>query len=278
MNSEMIDGLPQYVEIETSSLCNRSCQWCPNHYLTRSRELKHMEWALFKKVIGELESEDYGGKIALHNYNEPLLNKRLFLELDYVKKHLPASKPRIYTNGDMLSSSSFLRLIGIPLLYLRITLYQPLSPGPEEAYKYIKRWLEQRRISMYDWQFCRHRNGFGAYLESNQAQVQIVVPDISLFNYRGGSVPVNEDYDRKNPCYMTEHSASVDFNGNFKMCCNVVPELSQHQQYIVGNVSKRSFLSMWHDERMQEWRQYQQESDWSSSPICRHCRHYSVKV
>ncbi len=272
----MFDSLPQYVEIETSSLCNRSCQWCPNHYLTRSREQKNMEWDLFKKVIGELECVDYSGKIALHNYNEPLLNERLLLELEYVKKHLPASKPRIYTNGDLLSSSVFLRLMEIPLLYLRITLYQPLDQGFEEDY--IKRWLAQRNISMYDWQFGQHRNGFGAHLELNQAQVQIVVPDITLFNYRGGSVPVNEDYDRKNPCYMTVHSASVDFNGNFKMCCNVVPELSQHQRYVVGNVSKRSILSLWFDERMQEWRQYQQESDWSSSPICRHCRHYSVRV
>ena len=274
----MIDYFPKYIEIETSVICNRSCVWCPNHYIVRSKSQKLMQWHLFEKIIGELKSINYSGKIALHNYNEPFLNKRLFNEIEYIKENLPKSRPRIYSNGDLITKEIFQNLIAISDLYLRITLYPELNNQAQEANNLIQKWIEKKELNNFNWQFERHRVGEGAFINFNKAQVQIIMPDILLFNYRGGSVKMNNEYCRNEPCYMTEHSASIDYNGNLKMCCNIIPEIEEHKRYILGNISINSFISLWHSKELNNLRIKQQNSDWSLSPICTKCKHFSEKV
>ena len=61
----------QNVEIEISSLCNRKCNYCPQCKIKRTRELFPLD--IFEKVMNELKEINYGGGLAFHQYNEPLL-------------------------------------------------------------------------------------------------------------------------------------------------------------------------------------------------------------
>src|SRR5882762_9866086 len=99
--------LPRYVEVETSRRCNRTCSWCPNaeHTARRSQEL--MDWHLFRRVVDELGGLEFNGFMAFHNYNEPLLNRRILDEISYVRDTAPGARPAIYSNGDVLDHALF---------------------------------------------------------------------------------------------------------------------------------------------------------------------------
>ncbi len=66
---------------------------------------------LFKKIIGELESINYTGRIALFSNNEPLLDDRILDFSEYARKKLPKARIHMYTNGTLLKLEMFLRLI-----------------------------------------------------------------------------------------------------------------------------------------------------------------------
>lgn len=93
------------VEIETYTVCNRKCSYCPNSKFTRG-DYK-MQISLFKKIIDDLKELDYKGDITPDFYNEPFLDKRLPELLKYIKKQLPDSKIVIFSNGDFLDKRLF---------------------------------------------------------------------------------------------------------------------------------------------------------------------------
>ncbi|MDP8209261.1 MAG: hypothetical protein P9M05_00510, partial [Candidatus Stygibacter australis] len=65
------------VNIETISMCNRSCEFCFNHPRFEKRTQGEMSSGLWKKVMNELAEVNFCGRIGPHFYNEPLLDKRL---------------------------------------------------------------------------------------------------------------------------------------------------------------------------------------------------------
>lgn len=66
--------LPNQICIETSSMCNRSCVFCPNHHNARPDE--EMEWSTIEKIVLELKALNYKGRITNYIYNEPMRDKR----------------------------------------------------------------------------------------------------------------------------------------------------------------------------------------------------------
>ena len=50
------------VELEINSLCNRTCSYCPN--ATSKRPKGNMSRDLFEKIIGELASMDFDGRVS----------------------------------------------------------------------------------------------------------------------------------------------------------------------------------------------------------------------
>jgi len=94
--------LPNFIEVETSTYCNRRCSWCPNSKYKRGQEKKFINFDLFTKIIADLKKINYQGQLALHNYNEPLLDPNLYKYLNIIKTQLPLVKIIIFTNGDYL--------------------------------------------------------------------------------------------------------------------------------------------------------------------------------
>ena len=89
------------LEIETSTVCNWKCEYCPVQYGTRKPEF--MDFKLFKSSLKK--GIDYGHikEVALHSYNEPSLDKNFekYLEAIY---HTPF-KLVLFTNGGYLDKS-----------------------------------------------------------------------------------------------------------------------------------------------------------------------------
>ncbi len=267
--------LPRYIEVETSRYCNRSCQWCPNGVTDARAVQELMVWSLLSKIVGELKELKYSGWLALHNYNEPLANPRLNLELAYLHDQLPHARPSIFTNGDLLDHARLASLVQAGVAYLRVMIYpsrRVLTWDAAAAAVTVSRWLHARHLeAIGEWSYGNVRQGFAATCKLGSLTIEVIRPDVSRYNWRGGQVSDLAGSLRTSPCYMTQNSASIDYRGNLKMCCNVYTDSPSHQEYIIGNLNEGSFRAFWNSDRMTILRRLHESGDWRLSSICRHC-------
>lgn len=258
-------ALPRYVELETSRRCNRTCGWCPNGEGSARHDQELMAWSLFAKITGELGALGYDGWLANHNYNEPLLNPRVFDELDHVAQLLPLAKPAIYTNGDVPREPMLTRLLDSGVRYLRVTRYprRAETPGTYEA---LLTWARRAGLSQWPWEQRAVRQGIALVCQRGEVKVEIIGPDIvASYNNRGGAVtqlPMLAS-PRLEACWMTATSASIDFRGRMKMCCCVYPDLDDHAGYIIGDLADFSFTELWTGGQMSGYRAAHARADWS---------------
>jgi MoaA/NifB/PqqE/SkfB family radical SAM enzyme len=271
----MKQDLPKYIELETSKKCNRKCSCCPNGGNIARETQELMGWDLFLSIITQLSKLDFTGWLALHNYNEPLLNPRLIQELETINTLLPHSSTCIFSNGDFLTEEKLQELNGVKLENLRITLY-PSSDRKEEVsdYRMIKRWLRIKKLNNLNWKYKIVRQGEEAYVHFDGTEIEIISPDLTTYNYRGDTSNAVLLEERSTPCYMTIHSSAIDYKGNMKMCCNVYPHEEDHQEYILGNLAKISFEDIWNSRKLNELRLRHIKTDWSISGICKKCNHH----
>lgn len=269
-------ALPRFIELETSRYCNRRCEWCPNGGSTSRTIQELMPWTLFARITRELQDLDYQGWIALHNYNEPLANPRLFEEIDLLRQRLASAKPCIFTNGDLLRLETVHRLRDAGVRYLRVTRYPRLSKaGAPPIGEDITAWLAKTDLAAEaDWTTAQVRQGLAASAEIGEMAIEVIAPDISTYNWRGNTTITALGAERLLPCSFTRNSAAIDYQGRLKMCCNIYPDESSHAAYVVGSLAERSFAELWDSSKMKQWRLLHAEADWSASPICQRCVHY----
>jgi hypothetical protein len=266
-------ALPRYIELETSRRCNRTCGWCPNSEQAARRDQELMDWSLFAKIVDELGSLAYSGWLANHNYNEPLLNPRVFTELNYVRTNLPKAKPAIYTNGDVLRESMLARLLDYGIRYLRVTRYPHRADTPA-TFDALHAWTKRAGLTAWRWEERAIRQGLALVHEIGEVKIEVIGPNIlGAYNTRGGLItklPMLTTR-RTEPCWMTATSASIDFRGLMKMCCCVYPEAAEHASYVIGKLLDTSFANLWTSEQMTNYRAAHARADWSLSPVCRSC-------
>lgn len=272
-----VGKLPRYIEIETSRQCNRKCPWCPVGNSESRTDQELMQWNLFEKIILELATLSFVGNIGLTNYNEPLLNPRLVEEVKFIKSKIPSAKIRIYTNGDKLSLQNLNELSESGISFLRVTLYPSVSMKNYLPKKQtISKWILRKGLTGFSWSYQSIRQGLAATTQLNSTEIEIVSPDLRNYSYRGGTAKsLNDNYVRTEPCYITYHSASIDYSGRMKMCCCVFPDLTKHDYYVLGNLKFDSFISIWNSDKLNDWRRKQSTCNWSASPICANCSHHS---
>jgi radical SAM protein with 4Fe4S-binding SPASM domain len=234
-----------------------------------------MPWPMFVKVIRELGAAGYSGFLALHNYNEPLLNPRLHEELALIGETVPHARPAIYTNGDLLIAGELDRLLAAGVRYVRVTRY-PQRAGTAPDYGPLRRWLQNAGLlDSFQWQWLPVRQGLAARWHDAAAGtvVEVIRPSVDTYNDRGGTalgplVPAP----RADPCRMTATSLSIDYRGTVKMCCNVIPDsATAHERYAVGTVAVSSLAELWDHPLMRDWRARHAVADWTASPACRSC-------
>lgn len=104
LNGEQMSKCITEVAIELSNLCNYACfhKKCP---ASKIDEKIIMPLSDIKEIIEQLVRMDFKGTICFQIYNEPLIDPRLFLIIEYVKKKLADVKVLLYTNGYYLTNS-----------------------------------------------------------------------------------------------------------------------------------------------------------------------------
>lgn len=107
--AKFLSGVPMSdciteVAIELSNLCNYACihTKCPASQINEKRVMSLCD---IKNIIRQLYNINFKGIICFQIYNEPLIDPRLFLIIEYIKQKMPDVKILIYTNGYYLTDT-----------------------------------------------------------------------------------------------------------------------------------------------------------------------------
>ena len=116
------------IDLETSSQCNRRCEYCINatYDETRDRFTKNvfMKEDMFAAIIDQLAEIDFAGRIAFHYLNEPLMFVDLLVErITFARRKLPHAMLTVYTNGDFLTRPVLDRLAAAGVNAVEITAH-----------------------------------------------------------------------------------------------------------------------------------------------------------
>jgi hypothetical protein len=272
-----LELLPEFIEIETSTYCNRSCWWCPNSiYINRSKIQRLISPDLFKKIILDLKNLEYKGQIALHNYNEPLYDPKLFKHISLIREKLPDANVLIFTNGDILDRIYCEKLEKKGVSYVRITLHDAIySQRPYEIlYKHIKKLgLDKNKIKdISDWLGRKFQINFG------KMSIIYYIPYKEMLTSRGGIIPNMDETEKQEICFLPFVSSAIDYEGNMKICCEIYPEHKLHKEKgIVGKLSKKSFFGLWFSEFYNDLRRKILSKN-IDNEICSHCPKNGLRV
>ncbi|MCM2325696.1 MAG: radical SAM protein [Candidatus Woesearchaeota archaeon] len=114
---------PDYVMIETTSLCNASCIMCPHPETSKEKPQGNMRDDLFRKIIDECSRFNNVKKILLYLFNEPLMDKNIAERIDYAKTKNPMALINIVSNGNLLNEEMTQKILRSKLDYIEFSVH-----------------------------------------------------------------------------------------------------------------------------------------------------------
>lgn len=239
------------IEFETTSYCNRKCDYCPNVEFERfgDEEGFFMKEEVFNALIDQLADLKFKGLISPHLYGEPLSDPRMLKWVKYIKKRLPSSRLKIVTNGDYLDKNNFYDFLnaGVDIFY--ISKHAKILKKPcRELIDSLDSETFKSKILVHDF-----------YKDFYESQ--------NMFTNRGGSISLDEKNNKKTPvnCSYATYPVINSF-GDLILCCQ-----DFHNNFVFGNIMKKHLKDIWFDQRNINLRKriYNYKLDLK---ICKDCR------
>jgi len=224
------------VNIETISMCNRSCEFCFNHPRFEKRPQGEMTPELWKKVMNELAEVKFCGRIGPHFYNEPLLDKRLPDLIAYTRKVMPYCWIQINSNGDRLNEEMLINLYKKGVNFFFITNY-------DNDDKEILDNLSAKYPAL----------------------IRVVKNSDMWRTDRGGEIFKKEKHENT-PCLRPASQLVVNWQGEVLLCC-----MDYYAKYSFGNLSQTGLFFIWNKKEFREIREKLKISRQKGYPICLNC-------
>jgi len=236
------------INIETTTLCNRRCKYCPNSIFERSLEKneKFMPEHVFRKIINDLKCIHFTGRISPHLYGEPLLDKRIVSLMRYAHEVLPKATLEMYTNGDFLNIEIIESLYEAGVHNYAISLH-----GNKK-----ERDASRKRISY-----------FIQYFKNEQKCISIDFIDLdSKYNFsnRGGLIRVKNE-SRQIRCKEPTNPLVINYRGDVLLCCN-----DYLDKVTFGNVMTETLINIWNSNSFKSTRNRNRKNNYILD-ICKKC-------
>ncbi|MBD3321330.1 MAG: hypothetical protein GF350_09575 [Chitinivibrionales bacterium] len=237
--------VPDSIEIETDSRCNRSCPYCPANKKDLDRGSGKMPDAVFEKIITGLADYEYSGIIRPHLFNEPLLDPRLPEFMRFITKSLPSVDIEILSNGDFLDVQTYNSLVDAGVKVIRVTQH---GARPTAKMNELLEYL------------------FKNVNIENRLRYRVFAEKAPLAN-RGGLVePEVVNVNPQAICEWPMENMAINFKGHVLLCCNDF--MGQH---IFGNAASENIIDIWNSEKFIATRRRLQQGDLFLE-ICRKCQ------
>ncbi len=215
---------PAVVAIETSTWCNRRCSYCPNSVYDRGLKQNErlLSSELHEKIIHDLKSMNFKGKLSYQFYGEPLLDKRL---PDFIRTAKRILGPEAYvtfsTNGDLLTQELLKDFSDMKVTKITVSIHDP------EIKPQLKRLLQE--VEEKNW-------------PTPPLHIKHLKNHKMMFN-RGGLLKVDKDLDFMagvvEGCDKATHM-QLNAEGQMILCCN-----DYLSQYVMGRAGETTLANLW---------------------------------
>jgi len=205
------------LEIETASLCNRSCKMClrvcyPDREKVSSwLKMNYLPIELIFKIIDEAERMQFNGELGLSHYNEPLLDKRLVKIAQYAKNKRIFSKISFCTNGDLFDEQKIKQIDGV--------FDEIIISRTSEEFKTNNLFKHTKVL------FTNKQYVFKHFDPSEKLAQEI-------------------QNNKNKPCFMGQTGMYINHKGDMLMCCS---DLIGH--FELGNVNNLTLQQLWFSEK-----------------------------
>lgn len=237
----LVTELFEFIEIETTNTCNRTCSFCKFGLPGAKERAERMSWDIINKIIAELNSLDYRGVLAWYSLNEPLLDKRICDIIRKSKIGIPNATLALVTNGDLLTHQLVNELFDAGLDILRISVYDDAT--------YDKANELMSRFSQIDYFEMRHSHNL-----SNRA---------GAISY----LPERPDVIHQN-CLHPSKNMVINVRGKLKLCCDDMFSSAMPDNY---NLTDMTIYELWNSDVMNHYRVELRERGRKDLNLCRNC-------
>ena len=222
--------------IEIFGVCNRECPFCFNNPKFPQRDKGRMEQKVWQKIIDELSSLKFSGRISPHLYGEPLLDDRLPSFISYARKKCPNSYILFSTNGDYLTEKILLDLIERGVDFLTVTNY---DDNENKKLNYLeKKYPGHLKVRSY-MDFKKTDRSGEIYKRGLQLQI---------------------------PCLRPTGQLVINWEGDILLCC-----MDYYAKVKFGNVKQQKIIDIWNSADFIKYRNQLKLGKRNVYAICKHC-------
>lgn len=259
-----------------------------------------MEWSLFSKIAEELVLEAHSPTLMFALHSEPLLDKRIFDWVKYIKSINPKCYCIIATNGELLDRFTVTEMVQSGLDQMNVNL----SAYSKETYEIINTGLDYDRVMsnvhrLLSDKFMKQKletrfvltqeNAHEAQRAVNYWQAQGIHIKVVEITNRAGALDNYEGLRLKGSrytrpfllrtwkrlmstaksmtgCELPFYQMNILFNGDVIIC-----SCDWKRAVIVGNVKTSSVRAIWNSERMNEIRRLILRKRYEQINSCREC-------
>ena len=272
----------KYVELiclEMSYYCNRACSYCPVSTFERSDKKLEIDDKLLKSIINSLKKIDYGGRISLNLFNEPLASKNFTNRVKNLNENLPKAILSCNSNGDYIKNFEvFSKLEKSGLKEILITLHPPRNTPWTKSYALssIKKFSKRIKYKLSDKELDELKYSF----MFKRLYVEVVCTNWDeTGNSRGGTVKtLIPEKIRINPCEKPIREFVISYDGSVQLCCH-----SYQNKEIDNGITKidklddNSIFKIYTNKVLTNARK-ELFSYSEKSGICKTCNHYEHNI
>lgn len=248
------------VNLETSTYCNRKCQYCPISLTDSRKKQDYMSDEIFNKILTELKSVNYLSTISFNLYNEPLADDNIYLRIEQARETLPNAFFIFNSNGDYINIDNLNKLQKLGLNALSVTLHPPVDKPykVDDRIKDFQKLFKKIGLNANEYDISKPlENG---HIESNinwhGMRFKVMANDwLQYGNSRANAIDfLNTSKVRTAPCARPLREVFIDYNGNMFPCCEFFPDDPKNEKYIVGHLSFKSMFDIYASKILAKWR------------------------
>jgi len=257
--------MPMTIGIETISVCDRHCRYCPVSLpsFNNSRNLRVMTDEVYASIIEQLTTlprkggnRGFNGVLSLNAYGEPLLDNKIIERVEQARSRLPEAKVGFFSNGDFLTKEKLDKLVSAGVQEVVLT--------PHDG---------QFKPPIYDLAEYEKRQ---ANIEKRKPVLRLKEPLWYLCN-RGGDIQgiaVDQMIYPQKRCISPSYAFWISSDGIVAMCCN-----DAQLTHPMGDITQFGIMEIWDSEKYRDLRAALRHGKWEELPkICTACRTPSAQL
>lgn len=220
--------MPSLFEISNSGMCNRKCAFCPRSDPNYNHVNQFISQELHDKIYNELNENEFSGSVIFSGFAEPLLDKRIYKQIQDIRNKLPDANIELITNGDPLNHERIEKLFDAGLSYLLVSAYD----SEEQAISYRK-MLAKTKVDPSNY-IVRNRyygedKDFGITISNRGGNM-----NNTAYKIESTKEPL------KHKCTYPAYTFFIDYNGDVLTCSH-----DWGKEMIMGNLNKNNIFEIW---------------------------------